>query len=88
MANATVVARVRNPKKSTFIYIDLPTIAECSLYPTARSTQKPEARLLSVFTELSILVSHEMQNLFSKFRAQHKGPDETCYLAGSYLELL
>jgi len=32
--------------------------------------------------------SHETQTLFLKIGAPHKGPDETCYLARSYLELL
>ena len=37
---------------------------------------------------ISFLVSHEMQNVFLKFRAPHKGPDETFYLARSHPELL
>ena len=39
--------RVRNPKHQ-LLQIDPPTIVGCSLwYPIARSTMKPEARLLS-----------------------------------------
>jgi len=41
-----------------------------------------------VFTEMSLFVSHETQNLFLKIGAPHKGPSETCYLARYYLELL
>ena len=41
-----------------------------------------------VFTEILFSVSRKMQNLFFKFRAPHKGPDETCYLAKLYPELL
>ena len=44
--------------------------------------------MIVVFTEISFSVSHKMQDLFLKFRAPHKGPDETCYLAKSYPELL
>ena len=40
------LARVRNPKNQ-LLQIDPPTIVGCSLwYPIARSTMKPEARLL------------------------------------------
>ena len=41
------LARVRNPKNQ-LLQIDPPTIVGCSLqYPIARSTMKPETRLLS-----------------------------------------
>ena len=40
------------------------------------------------FTEISFSVSHKMKDLFLKFRAPHKGPDETFYLAKSCPELL
>ena len=44
--------------------------------------------MIVVSTEILLSVSRKMQNLFLKFRAPHKGLDETCYLAKSYLELL
>ena len=44
--------------------------------------------MLVVFTEISILVSCEMQNLFLKSHAPHKGSDKTYYLVRYYLELL
>ena len=44
--------------------------------------------MIVAFTEVSILVSCETQNLFLKFAAPIKGQDETCYIARSYLELL
>ena len=45
-------------------------------------------RMIVVFTEILILVSHEMQNLFLKFPAPRKALDEIYHLARSYLELL
>ena len=45
--NLIYYGRVRNPKNQ-LLQIDPPTIVGCSLwYPIARSTMKPEARLLS-----------------------------------------
>ena len=41
-----------------------------------------------VFTEILFSVFRKMQTLFLKFRAPHIGPDETCYLAKWYPELL
>ena len=42
-----LIGRVRNPKNQ-LLQIDPPNIVGCSLwYPIARSTMKPEARLLS-----------------------------------------
>jgi len=47
---------------------------------------KLDARLLSS-QKYHFFISHETQDLFLKIGAPHKGPDETCYLARSYLEL-
>jgi len=44
--------------------------------------------MIVVFTEISIFISHEMQNLCLKFPAPRKGLNETCHLAKSYLKLL
>jgi len=44
--------------------------------------------MIAVFTEISLFASHETKNLLLKIGVPHKGPDETCYLARSYLELL
>ena len=42
-----------------------------------------------IIVTFSFLVSQEMQIIYYlKFRAPHKGPDEICYLARSYPELL
>ena len=83
----TLKGRVRNPKNQ-LLQIDPPTIVGCSLwYLIARSTMKPETRLL-FFTEILILVFREMHKLFLKFRAPHKEQDRTCCLARYYLELM
>ena len=67
--------RVRN-LKNQLLQIDPPTVVRCSLYyPIARSIRGT----IVVFTEISISVFREMQNLFLKFRAPHKGLDKTCY---------
>ena len=47
LLNHALIGRVRNPKNQP-LQIEPPTIVGCSLwYPIARSTMKPEARLLS-----------------------------------------
>jgi len=47
-----------------------------------------EVHAIAVFAELHAFIMDKKHNLFLKFRALHKRPNETCYLARPYLEWL
>jgi len=70
------IGRVCNPKNQ-LLQIDSSTIVGCSLgYPIART----ECTIV-VFTEISLFVSQEMQNLFLNIGAPRIGPDGNLLLS-------
>ena len=78
------VGRVHNPKNQLSQINSLTTVG-CSLeYPIA----KIHHETIVVFAELHAFIMDETHNLFLKFRALHKRPNETCYLARPYVEWL
>ena len=69
-------------QKNQLLQINPPTIVgmfHCSI-PLLDPPMKPVGTIV-VFTEILFSVSIKMQTLFLKFRAPHKGPDETCLLS-------